>query len=505
MNKLYKAGLAVLAIALLTSSALAFSPSWDTVPDVIVGDGDLVFTNAFNWHDYVSDQDTSPVSLLQVVFAEGVWQSLGDRSLEETDGSTSNEVGINGQTEVDYSGVGGTSISDSLTFNGSTILNGTGWLTFTASSTADRAVVLIASDGATSPSGSNAFRVREIASEIDQLTFPVQVINLDSWDTDGDWSADWVWLGAAPMSSVAAGGSIGITTTLAANSNFSNWQLSNSAAKIPINSGQIIRGRWTVNGGTATAAQWPSIQMRFFEQSNAEYAWSAVSSNGYVPAASASQTYESFMQPSAGLPSTDLNVAFFVIDTDAAQGGTFSVESLSVDGIVGLDGLFTQDMVIDSGESTDFTSAVNLYFGSNITATQNADSFTYNVTTANANDFALAQINTGLSLASNTLYRVVSTVSSSVTAINQPFFETRAFPVSNAVISVAQDIGTVSGSGHMPDSGGKTYSAYLPSTGIDGQELRISFDILNAAGATRSGAMSWDRVVIESVPLSSIP
>jgi hypothetical protein len=505
MNKLYKAGLAVLAIALLTSSALAFSPSWDTVPDVIVGDGDLVFTNAFNWHDYVSDQDTSPVSLLQVVFAEGAWQDLGDRSLEETDGSTTNEVGINGQAEVDYSGVGGTPIGDPLTINGSTILNGTGWLTFTASSAADRAVVLIASDGATSPSGSNAFRVREIASEVDQLTFPTQVITLDGWDVDGDWSADWVWLGAAPMSSVASGGSIGITTTLAANNNFSNWQLSNSATKIPITAGQIIRGRYTINGGSAVAAAWPAVQMRFFQQSNAEFQWTNVSSNGYVPAASASRTYESFMAPSANLPTAELNTALFVIDTDAAHGGTFSMESLSVDGIVGLDGLFTPVSVIDSGESLDFTSVFDFNFTTDIAGSGNADSFTYNVTgLTGLGNFEIAQINTGVTMASNTLYRVVNTVSSSVTPINQPQFELRAFPADNSLVIVTQDVGTSAGSAHMPDSGGKDYGVYIPSTGIDGQELRISFDIINN-DASRAGAMTWDRVVIESVPLTSIP
>lgn len=501
MNKLYKAGLAVLAIALLTSSASAFSPSWDTIPDVIVGDGDLVFTNAFNWQDYVSDQDTTPISTLQVVFAEGAWQDI---ATEVTDGSSSNEVGINGQTEVDYSGPGETLVTDPITFDGSTILNGTGWLTFTASALADRAVVLIASDSATTPVGSNAFRVTEIAAEPDQLTVPVQKVDLDSWDSDGDWSADWVFLSIFAPTSVTGGGSIGTNTTLATNNDFAIWQLTNAAAKVPITAGQVLRGRWTVNGGSATVAQWPSVQMRFFEQNNTEFQWTAVSSNGYVPAPSTSRTYDSFMAPSPG-GGTEMNVAFVVVDTDAAQGGTFSVESLDVDGIVGLDALFSQDLVIDSGESLDMTAAVNLYFGSNITYSENADSATWNVTTADAGDFAIAQINTGLTMASNTLYRVVNTVSSTVPGLTQPQFETRAFAADNSLLSVTQHVGNNSVAGHMPDAGGKTYSAYLPSTGIDGQELRISFDILNAAGPGRTGAMNWDRVVIESVGLGSLP
>jgi hypothetical protein len=504
MNKLYKAGLAVLAIALLTSSALAYSPVWNNIPDVIVGDGDLVFTNAFAWQDYVSDQDTTPISNLQVVFAEGAWNTgEADRSLQTVDGSTSNEVGINAQTEADYTGVGGVIVTDPITFDGSTILSN--WLTFTASSSADRAVVLIASDGATTPVASDVFRVRENASLPDQLTYPVQKVALDSWDTDGDWSADWGFISLSAPTSVTGGGSIGINSLLATQNDFAFWQLLPSATLIPINSGQLLRGRWTINGGTTATNAWPSIQMRFFHENDAEYQWTAVSASGYVPAPNTSRTYESFMQPSSALVGTDLFAGFYVIDTSTAQGGTFSVEKLDIDGITGLDGLFTQEFVIDSGEAIDFTSAVDLYLGSNITATQNADSFTYNVTTANAGDFSLAQINTGFTMAANTLYRVINTVSSSQTAVNQPFFETRAFSTNNEVIVVTQDQGNGTVSAHMPDAGGKDYATYLPSTGIDGLELRVSFDILNAAGTNRTGAMSWDRVVVESVPLSSIP
>jgi hypothetical protein len=502
MNKLYKAGLAVLAIALLTSSALAYSPVWNNIPDVIVGDGDLVFTNAFAWQDYVSDQDTTPISNLQVVFAEGAWNTgQSDRSLQTVDGSTSNEVGVNAQTEADYTGVGGVIVTDPITFDGSTLLSN--WLTFTASSSADRAVVLIASDGATTPVASDVFRVRENASLPDQLTYPVQKVALDSWDTDGDWSADWGFISLSLPTSVTGGGSIGITTTLATNNDFAFWQVLPTSTLVPVNSGQLIRARWTINGGTAATTAWPSVQMRLFQENDAEYQWTTVSANKYVPAPSSSRTYESFMQPSSALVGTGVIPAFYVVDTDAAQGGTFSVEKLDVDAIVGLDGLFGQEFVVDSGEAIDFTSAVDLYLGSNITATQNAGSFTYNVTTANQLDFATAQINTGFTMAANTLYRVVSTFSSTQTAADQPQFSVRAFSADNEVTVVTQDQGNTTISAHMPDSGGKDYLTYLPSTGIDGLELRISFDVIN--GSARSGPMTWDRVVVESVPLSVIP
>jgi hypothetical protein len=430
---------------------------------------------------------------------------LADRSLEETDGSTSNEVGINGQAEVDYTGVGNTLIGDPLTIDGSTILNGTGWLTFTASSAADRAVVLIASDGATSLSVSNAFRVREDAGDVDKLTFPVQVVNLDSWDVDGDWSADWVFLGGAGQSSVASGGSIGVVSSKATVNAFSTWQLANSATKLPITAGQILRARWTVNGGAAPVADWPAVRMDFFEQQNTENEFMNVSSNGLVPAANASQVYDSFIEPAAELAGGEMNVRFVVVDVDPNQGGTFSLESLSVDGITGLDGLFTTDYVLDAGGDDDFTSVVALNPDGQVTSSANAESFTWTVNTSNPLTAPIAQRNSGIIMAANTLYRVVSTISSSVTQINQPKFSVRAFPADNSIVAVHIDVGNSLEATHMTDAGGKDYSVYLPSTGIDGQELRFSFDVINDDAANRSGAITWERAVIESVPLSNIP
>jgi hypothetical protein len=506
MNKLYKAGLAVLAIALLTSSALAYSPSWDTIPDVIVGGGDFAYTQAFNWQDYVSDQDTSPVSLLQVVFAEGNWDTgESDRSLQTVDGSTSNEVGINSQTEVDYTGLGDTIVSAPITIDGSTTLNGDGgWLTFmTTQLTSDRAVVLIASDGATTPVASSAFRVRELISEPDQLTSEVTITPLDSWDTDGDWSADWVFLGGAGMTSVASGGSIGTVSSLANTGSFSTWQLSNSATKIPITVGQILRGRWTVNGGTATPVQWPAMRYGFFEQSNGEFEYLVIDSTVSPPAANASKTFQTFIEPSANLPSSNMNVLFVLIDVANNRGGTFSVESLDVDGITVLDSLFTQDYLLDAGGDDDFTSVVALA-GAGVTSSQNADSFTWTVNSTTTLSAPIGQRNTGLIMAANTLYRVKSTVSSTVAAATQPKFSLRAFAADNSLISVHLDQATSSGSGHLTDSGGKDYSVFLSSEGADGQELRISFDVINDNNAL-SGPVTWERAVIESVPLSIIP
>jgi hypothetical protein len=504
MNKLFKAGLAVLAIALLTSSALAYSPTWTTVPDVIVGDGDLVFTNAFNWADYVSDADTTSPSL-QLVFAEGPWDTGVDRADEVTDGSSSNEVQINSKTEVDYSGKGNVEVSAPITFDGTTILGSTGWLTFTESSGADRAVVLIASDGSTTPTASNAFRVREDAGVPDQLTSVVGKTQLGNWDTDGDFG-DWVFTALTAPTSVSGGGSVGITTSDATANDFAFWQLKPSATHITMSPpGQIIRGRWTINGGSAAINKWPAINMRFLENNNTELSWSNVSFNGYVPDPGNSRTYETFYEPAIDLPSTDLSAAFYVIDTDTNTGGTFSLEQLEVDGLTGVANLATNVQTIDSGQSVDFTSVVPLTFSSDVTDSGNADSFTWTVNgLTSAGNSGLGQINTGTTIASGQLYRVVCTVSSTQTNTVQPLFELRAFPNDNSITAVRQDQPTGVNGAHMPDSGGKDYTVLLPSTGIDGQQLDISFDVLNQT-AGHTGSMTWEKAVIQSIPLSSLP
>jgi len=505
MNKLYKAGLAVLAIALLTSSALAYSPVISTIPDVILNTDDLVFTNAFNWADYVSDPDTTSPSL-QVVFAEGAWQGLADRSQEQTDGTATTEVTINGQNEVNYAGLGDTQVTASLTFDGTTLLGSDGWLTFRANTQpSDRAVVLIASDGATTPTASNAFEVRTDTVEPDQLTVPVQAVTLGNWDTDADFG-DWVFTSIFNPTSTSGSGSVGIVSSLANSNDFAFWQLKPSATHITYSSG-ILRGRWTINGGSNAPAAWPAVQMRLLENNNAEQTWTNVSSNGYVPAASTSRTYETFYEPAANLPSSDITAAFYLIDTDTTQGGTspFTLEQLEVQSLTGADSLASTVQTIDSGQSVDFTSVVNLSFYTDISGSGNADSWTYTVSgLTNVGNSAIAQINTGTTIASNTLYRVVNTVSSSQTALNQPQFELRAFPNDNSLVNVRQDVGTSAGSAHMPDSGGKDYVVLLPSSGIDGQQLDISFDIINNDN-TRTGAVTWDKVVIQAIPLSSLP
>lgn len=511
MNKLFKAGLAVFTMAMLATSASAFSPVWQSLPDVLIGGcegGGLVFTNAFDVFDYLSDDDnTSPQ--LSVYFAEGPWDANAARSAQETDGSTSSEITINSQSEIDYSGPGDVNLDDQSLLTGGELTGVDSGLTFaTLTDGIDRAVVLIASDGFTSPSVSKVFRVRSDLLECDAESFPVSVTNVDGWDLQSEFNADWAFATFNVSGGVATSGATGdalIVNTPVAGQNVAFWQLSGSATLIPAPSSGIIRSRWTISSDAAAAA-WPGVRMRMFENANHNPVNLLVSANGYVPAANTSRTYQLFYEAPADL-TDDLNVAFYVLDTSDSQGGAFRLEQLVVDSIVGLDALFSEVQVIDAGESITFNNVVELGISTTVSGAASADAYTFTAAAITGTNFSfeIGQINNVVaSLATNTLYRMVSTVTSTTPVATQPSWGFRLFTDSNAISNVNRVLGTGANSDVLATTTPKTYNTYLTSEGIDGEELRVAFDMIHNVAA-RAGNATWDRAVIEAVDLGQIP
>jgi hypothetical protein len=511
MKKMLKAGLAVFTMAMLASSASAFSPAWDTPPDVLIGGcepGGLVFTDAFDVFSILSDQDnTSPQ--LSVYFAEGPWDTLAARSAQVTDGNATSELTINAQSEIDYSGPGDVLLADQSLLTGGELSGVNNNLLFaTATDLIDRAVVLIASDGFTSPAVSKVFRVRSDNAACDEASVPsfVVAVNVDSWDTQAECNADWAFgtfvIAGTAATSGATGDALIINNPLVGQ-NLSFWQLSASAPKIPATG--IIRTRWTVRSSVAEN-QWPAVQMRVFEFDNHNTVDLLVSASGYVPPANTSRTYESFYGAPADL-TNDLAVAFFNVDTNDAQGGNFTLEQVVVDSIVGLDALFTPVQVIDSGESITFSNAVNIDFGASITFAQSAGSVTFTGATITGTNFAfeIAQVNNAVASASaNTLYRMINTMTST-TAVNSQFgWGFRLFAGNNAISSVNRVAGIGTSSAVLATTTPKDYTTYLTSNGITGQPLFIALDILHN-DVNRGGNVTWDRSVIQSVDLSLVP
>jgi len=514
MNKLFKAGLAVFSMALLASSASAFSPVWSTLPDVLIGGcepGGLVFTNAFDAFNYLTDDDnTSPQ--LSIYFAEGPWAANTVRSAQVTDGTTSNDVGINGQAEADYSGSGGINIDQSAVPAGGgelTAVDGNMTIS-TATDGTDRAVVLIASDGFTSAAVSKVFRVRSDSVACDSASLPISVIAVDQWDLQSEWNADWVFLtfnvSGAAATSGATGDALSIVAPVAGQ-NVSNWVLSGTATKLPVvPSGSVYRSQWTINGGTAAASAWPAVRMRMFAQDNQNPANLLVSANGNVPAPSASQTYQLFYESPAGV-GTEVNVTFYVVDTNDAQGGTFTLEQLVVDAITGLDALFTDVQVIDVGESKTMNDLVELGISTTVTGSKTADAFTFTAAAITGTNFSfeIAQINNVVaSAASNTLYRLVSTVTSTTPVATQPGWGFRLLAANNAIANVNRFLGQGAGSNVLATTTPKDYVTYLSSEGISGIGLHVAFDMIHN-NASRSGNATFERGVIQSVDLGQIP
>lgn len=513
MKKLFKAGLTVFSMALLATSASAFSPSWSTLPDVLIGGcegGGLVFTDAFNVFDYLTDDDnTSPQ--LSVVFAEGPWAANTARSAQVVDGSTSNEVGINAQAEADYSGSGDININIAdVPAGGGDVSTNAGELLFaTAVDGTDRAVVLIASDGFTSPTVSKVFRVRSDSAACDDQSFPIIAVTVDQWNTQAEFSADWQFITFNVSGTAATSGATGdalIINAPVAGQNVSNWILSGAATKIPSATAGILRSRWTINGGSAAATAWPAVRMRMFANDNQNPANLLVSANGYVPAPSTSRTYQMFYEAPAGI-GADLNVGFYVVDTSDAQGGAFTLEQLVVDAIVGLDELFTDVQVIDTGESLTMNNVNELGISTTVTGAKTADAFTFTASAIVSPNFSfeIGQINNVVpSMASNTLYRLVSTVTSTTPVATQPGWGFRLIQGGNLISNVNRFLGQGASSAVLATTTPKDYVTYLTSEGIAGTELRAAFDMIHN-NASRSGNATWERGVIQSVDLGQIP
>jgi hypothetical protein len=512
MKKLFKAGLAVFSMALLATSASAFSPSWSTLPDVLIGGcepGGLVFTDAFNVFDYLTDDDnTSPQ--LSVFFAEGPWAANTVRSAQVTDGSTSNEVGINGEAEADYSGSGDLNINIAdVPAGGGDVSTNAGELLFaTATDLIDRAVVLIASDGFTSPTVSKVFRVRSDSAACDDVSFPVTSVTVDQWNTQAEFNADWVFVTFNVSGTAATSGATGDALIINAplvGQNVSNWILSGAATKIPSATPGVLRSRWTINSSAAASA-WPAVRMRMFANDNQNPANLLVSANGYVPAPSISRTYQMFYEAPAGI-GADLNVGFYVVDTNDAQGGAFTLEQLVVDAIVGLDSLYTDVQVIDTGESLTMNNVNELGISTTVTGAKTADAFTFTAAAITGTNFSfeIAQLNNAIpSMATNTLYRLVSTVTSTTAVTTQPGWGFRLIEGGNLISNVNRFLGQGASSAVLATTTPKDYVTYLTSEGIDGNELRVAFDMIHN-NASRSGNATWERGVIQSVDLGQIP
>ncbi|GAB4314978.1 MAG: hypothetical protein Kow0059_06870 [Candidatus Sumerlaeia bacterium] len=515
MNKLLKAGLAVFAVALLTSSASAFSPVWQQPPDVLVGGcegGGVVFTNAFDAYQYVSDQDNATTTL-GIWFAEGPWNGSEPRTNQVVDGSTSNDLSINGKGEVDYSGPDDTLLPNQSLLTPALALTTTvsGDLTLTTSDGADRAVVLIASDGFTSPAVSKVFRVRGDAAACDDVSVPqVVVVNpLKQWDLQSEFNADWAFANTPLSGTAATSGQTGDALVINAplvGQNISFWQTTNTW--IPLATTGIWRARFTVSSD-APGTQWAPVRMRIFDNIVNNPCNILVTANGATPNPNVSREYSMFYEPPADL-AADFKVAFFVIDVSDGQGGTFRLEKVVLDNIEGLNDLFTQVDVIDAtGGSKTFNDVV-LANTANVTGSTTADALTWTATTfpGGTGQIAIGQIN-GLvaSMPANTLYRLICTVNSTTPKTQQVTWGFRLFANQGVVIlmqNVNRFLGQGANSNHLADTTNRTYTTYFSTEYVDGSELRVAMDVIHNNTA-RSGNVTWDRAVLESVDLSLIP
>jgi hypothetical protein len=376
-------------------------------------------------------------------------------------------------------------------------------------------VVLIASDGFTSPAVSNLFRLRGDAAAFDELTVAVGITPIDSWDIQSEFDVPNLWGfagiaggGAQPVSGQTAT-ELTITTAADTTNSFAFWQMLPGASGLfAVNGGDLVRARFTISSNQSPAG-WVASWMRVFQENiqvTAQLATEPIGSS-VLPPANTNRSYDIFYQPPAGLVTNLTNVAFWIIDTNPSVGGTFLLDSVEVDQISGLGGLFSPVDIIDAGETTDFTAAGLGSPGAptwNSNQTTDAVSITL-VSHGATPSFAFWQFNdVVVSMPANTLYRVTHTLSTTSGASAVPEIKLSSFPADNSersLVEILQNGGTAA---HMPTASGVDYVQYLPSQGIDGLNLFLAFD-LRDVNTGLSGTVSWDRIVVESVDLGLIP
>jgi hypothetical protein len=494
MARTFKASLAVLAIALLASSALAFSPTWSTVPDVIIGnceDGLWFFTDAFNFHDYVSDADSTSANL-RLAFFEGPEGGAAD---------VPTEVRINLKNESLNMGDWLNPPPAQELSNGGTVF--TASFSSDVGAGADRDVWMVASDTVTTPAVSNAFRVRAIDTACDELTSEFACgIDIALHTTDGDWATYFPlafvaggFPGPAPTTGIG-GGSFTFSST---GGDGAIGLLDSSGNSTPIAASTMYQMRATVRN--SAASNQPTYRQRIFMANNAEATVYEIPGNDADSLSSVAAVKTSYFLPHPA-NTGDIKWASDHLDFNPASGAsTTSIDEIDINACNVPTGTLVHTH--DAGADTQFSSWIQvLALGSpTVTFAQTADAITLNAPSAGApNSFTLTDsAGNGPTAAADQLYMGIVTLSSTQTQADQP--QTRArLPIGlRAGMIVLNTPSAAAPNPNMPDADGEQYYVLTESLSASGTTVNVGYDVLHF-DALDSGAMVLERVEIYEVP-----
>jgi len=496
MKALLRASLAVLAIALISSSAFAYAPVWTDIPDVVIGDdpscgsgfnGLFVFTDAFNFFNYVSDADTTSPSL-RIVFAEAAHTPARDLCAGGVQG-TGQEVSVNLKNEVTLASLSPADFSD---VNKEVTAGGTisqALLTATGPGV-DRDVVLIASDLSTTPQASNCFRVRAIDNACNSFTSevpPFTCTNVKTWDTNfttADWSFSGFPLsgGSGSVTSSLTTNALGIVDSTGAGANlyYAYWT-SSSAANIPYTASKLYRARFNVSTNQANPLLVPAVRLTLLAATDqAEGTYLVINPRTGAAPTSTAKAYDVFVEPVVAQP---ISLSPQIIDGSATDFGTITIESILVD-TCDIPVCGTADYVIDQGGNSDFSTWTSFGVGSpTITFAKTATQISLTAPALGSNTGRWEQADcaagNGPTLAADKLYIAKYTVSSTTPQVSQPQFRMRVLD-SQQGWGVLRVMNSRTGV-NMPTTGGTTYNVYFETDAswAPGKTLQSAFDMLH--------------------------
>ncbi len=507
--------LAIVAIALLSGSVYGFAPVIGNIPDIVIGDledGDsnnfFRFTNAFNFLDYVDDQDTTK-TLLKWSFIEEAspggtpadWFELNTIT-QTTVGSTNPPPGPKDLT------LGGTDYDpDIRDIYASPSTEDPGPYTgiVEAGGQHDKLITLYASDG-TREDSTDVF-VYSIDGEYDGLSGGAIFIKKYTFDSAVE---GWSFLGVGGAGFIGAtssytGGRLGIISLNDSTSRYGFWQ---SPVDIAYVADNVYRAKYLVSSNQATASQNPQFRMRWIHDQSLESATQVVNASSpysnSLPTDPTTREYSCYITP---VVSGNLGVAFDMLDFSAAQYGVHYVDQVTVerfpDPAAGT-------AVKTYTDTADFANWGFASVGFDPVTSGGAGTGTLSITsvTADANNYGWWQSNgtaNELTYVADKLYRATYTLrcASDVARNDMPQVRLRVQNEDGQMTATMElsSQGT-GGPGAMPEVGGTDYDVYFetptlpgsPTTANDG--FIVTIDVLDFNSA-QGGTIYMDSVAID--------
>jgi hypothetical protein len=506
--------------ALLATSAFAYSPVLDTIPDVVIGDADETgfwttdvnffrFTDAFAFDDYVTDQDSTPSTHLKWCFIEGTSGVLEinekpelDIGSEDPKDPPAGKDVRDGNATASFRDIGASPKSyDAAVLAGTDVYPG--------SPLCDQLITFWVSDEANN-ADSQTIYVKSIDGDVDRLSQGVQEVKRFGFDTGPE---DFGWgtiTGFSLPRSRQKAGAIGLQDPTGG-IGFGFWQTPGD--HIAYEAGKIFRARFALmrDAALTSADDMPTIRLRWisnnFTGSTSYYINSVDPFNQVPPIDPSTEDYGAYFYPI-----TDpggLGLAMDMLDF-SPETGTVWCDEIVVEKI---DRSYLSFSAVGEFDTNFGTWSFNPNFGAFgdvSSAGSGASSLALTSTVAdaaNAGFHQCADNALAYDTATALLYRASFDLSRAGTnGAIVPTIRLRAFNEDNQMVAAFNMQHGATGAG-APAQGGSTVEVLWdrpdlpasPTTAQDG--FKVAFDMLDFA-PTEGDTVTLDKVTVES---TSIP